>query len=105
MTNKLRMITIFRTSPHTVRKQQCRIINVFRDYSLKLLTEYLQQHDGKTTCRNALDSCYNYLKINNFRFENFTAGWSVYIFFKIYIPATVSSVSNGNDKGRMKCQN
>lgn len=46
----------------------------------------------------------NLLIINNYRLAKFTPERSVYIYFKIYIPAAVTVVRNGNQQRKMKCQ-
>lgn len=94
MTEKLPKITAHLVQENAVRKPECCHSAAFRRFSQTAATVVVSVRDGENHRSNTLATQSNSLKNNNLRLRKFTVALSVYIYFKIYIPATVTSVSN-----------
>ena len=63
---------------------------------------YLYDIDGKRYLDFGSGIAFNSLKNNHYHLKEFTTARSVYIFFKIYIPAAVTVVRNGKQEQQRK---
>lgn len=94
MTERLPKITVLMVQENAVRKPECCHSAVFGRFLQLAVTTVVLVRDGENRRSNTLVVQANSLKNNNLRLRKFTAVLSVYIYFKIYIPAAVTSVNN-----------
>lgn len=79
---------------YAVRNPQCRKTAACSEMTVKAQTEIRHKRDGLRCLEIGSGIIFNPLKNNHYCLAKFTTARSVYIYFKIYIPAAVTVVRN-----------
>lgn len=87
---------------YAVRNPQCRKIAGYSGMTAKAQVDFRHERDGFRSLENGSGIAFNSLKNNHYCLMKFTTARSVYIFFKIYIPAAVTVVRNGKQEQQRK---
>lgn len=87
---------------YAVRNPQCRKTAVYSEMTAKVKTGFRHERDGFRYLYFGSGIAFNSLKNNHYHLKKFTTARSVYIFFKIYIPAAVTVVRNGKQEQQRK---
>lgn len=85
-----------------VRNPQCRKTASYSGMTAKAQVGFRHAHDGFLYLEIGSGISFNSLKNNHYYLAKFTTAPSVYIFFKIYIPAAVTVVRNGKQEQQRK---
>lgn len=87
---------------YAVRNPQCRKTAAYSKMTAKAKTGFRHERDGFRRLDFGSGIAFNSLKNNHYYLKKFTTARSVYIFFKIYIPAAVTIVRNGKQEQQRK---
>ncbi len=87
---------------YAVRNPQCRKTAGYSGMTAKTQVGFRHERDGFRCLEIGSGIAFNLLKNNHYHLAKFTTAWSVYIFFKIYIPAAVTIVRNGKQEQQRK---
>lgn len=87
---------------YAVRNPQCRKTAAYSKMTAKAKTGFRYERDGFRCLDFGSGIAFNSLKNNHYCLAKFTTARSVYIYFKIYIPAAVTVVRNEKQEQQRK---
>lgn len=87
---------------YAVRNPQCQKTAGYSGMTAKAQVGFRHQRDGFRSLEIGSGIVFNLLKNNHYCLAKFTTARSVYIFFKIYIPAAVTVVRNEKQEQQRK---
>lgn len=102
MTAPLPYFSECKKQEYAVRNPQCMKTAAYSEMTAKVKTGFRHERDGFRYLDFGSGIAFNSLKNNYYYLEKFTTARSVYIFFKIYIPAAVTVVRNGKQEQQRK---
>ncbi len=102
MTTPLPYFPECKVSEYAVRNSQYRETAAYSGMTAKVKKGFRHEHDGFRCLDFGSGIAFNSLKNNHYHLTKFTIARSVYIFFKIYIPAAVTVVRNRTQEQQRK---